>query len=70
MVGYPHTNPKFQYVAADSALKCGGLPAAKDVVKALPDGPYQQEELVGGVVVDITLHDAARPGPAKRSETS
>jgi hypothetical protein len=55
MVGYPHTNPKFKYVAADSALKCGGLPAAKDVVNALPDGPYQQEELVGGVVVDITL---------------
>ncbi|HET9990760.1 MAG TPA: hypothetical protein VFQ65_19655, partial [Kofleriaceae bacterium] len=55
MVGYPHTNPKFKYVAADSALKCGGLPAAKDVVKALPDGPYQQQELVGGVVVDITL---------------
>ncbi|MEO6771662.1 MAG: hypothetical protein ABI467_01405 [Kofleriaceae bacterium] len=55
MVGYPHTNPKFKYVAADSALKCGGLPAAKDVVHALPDGAYQQEELVGGVVVDITL---------------
>jgi hypothetical protein len=55
MVGYPHTNPKFKYVAADSALKCGGLPAVKDVVNALPDGAYQQEELVGGVVVDITL---------------
>ncbi|HEY6034799.1 MAG TPA: hypothetical protein VIV58_11080 [Kofleriaceae bacterium] len=55
MVGYPHSNPKFKYVAADSALKCGGLPAAKDVVKALPDGPYRQDELVGGVVVDITL---------------
>ncbi len=55
MVGYPHTNPKFKYVAADSALKCGGLLAVKDVVKALPNGPYQQEELVGGVVVDITV---------------
>lgn len=55
MVGYPHTNPKFKYVAADSALKCGGLPAVKDVVKALPDGPYEQAELLGGVVVDITV---------------
>ncbi len=55
MVGYPHTNPKFKYVAADSALKCGGLLAVKDVVKALPDGPYDQAELVGGVVVDITV---------------
>src|SRR3569623_1199178 len=40
---------------AVTARKCGGLPAAKDVVKALPDGPYRQDELVGGVVVDITL---------------
>jgi len=55
MVGYPHPNPKFKYVAADSALKCGGLPAVKDVVRALPDTAYQQEELFGGVVVDITL---------------
>lgn len=55
MVGYPHSNPKFKYVAADSALKCGGLLAVKDVVKALPDGPYEQAELLGGVVVDITV---------------
>ncbi|CAN5237482.1 hypothetical protein BH11MYX1_BH11MYX1_42470 [soil metagenome] len=55
MVGYPHTNPKFKYVAADSALKCGGLLAVKDVIKALPDGAYEQAELLGGVVVDITV---------------
>jgi hypothetical protein len=55
MVGYPHTNPKFKYVAADSALKCGGAAVVKDVVHALPDGPYRQEELVGGVVVDISM---------------
>jgi hypothetical protein len=55
MVGYPHTNPKFKYVAADSALKCGGVAVVKDVVHALPDGAYQQEELVGGVVVDISM---------------
>ena len=55
MVGYPHTNPKFKYVAADSALKCGGVAVVKDVVHALPDGPYQQAELLGGVVVDISM---------------
>jgi hypothetical protein len=55
MVGHPHANPRFKYVAADSALKCGGLRAIKDVVHALPDGAYQQEELMGGVVVDITM---------------
>ena len=33
--------------AADSALKCGGLKAIKDVVHALPDGPYDQQELDG-----------------------
>jgi hypothetical protein len=55
MVGYPHANPKFKYVAADSALKCGGVAVVKDVVHALPDGPYRQEELVGGVVVDISM---------------
>jgi hypothetical protein len=55
MVGYPHGNPKFKYVAADSALKCGGTAVIKDVVHALPDGPYRQDELQGGVVVDITM---------------
>jgi hypothetical protein len=55
MVGHPHANARFKYVAADSALKCGGVRAVKDVVHALPDGAYQQEELMGGVVVDITM---------------
>lgn len=55
MIGYPSPNPKFKYVAADSALKCGGLAVAKDVVHALPDGPYRRDELFGGVIVDITL---------------
>lgn len=55
MVRHPHSNPRFKYVAADSALKCGGSAAIKDVVRALPIGPYQQEELVGAVVTGITL---------------
>ncbi|MFT3700633.1 MAG: hypothetical protein QM831_46240 [Kofleriaceae bacterium] len=55
MIGYPSSNPKYKYVAADSALKCGGLAVVKDVVHALPDGPYRRDELFGGVVVDITM---------------
>lgn len=55
MVRHPHSNPRFKYVAADSALKCGGIAAIKDVVRALPTGPYQQEELVGAVVTAIAL---------------
>ncbi len=54
MISHPHANPRFKYVGADSALKCGGVKAIKDVVHALPDGPYEQAELVGGVVVDIS----------------
>jgi len=55
MIGHPHSNPTFKFVAADSALKCGGIASIKDVVHALPDGPYRQDELMGAVVTDITL---------------
>jgi hypothetical protein len=49
MVAYPHSDPRFRYVAANSALICGGPVAIKDVVRALPDGTYDKEELVGAV---------------------
>ena len=55
MIGYPHPNPQFKFVAADSALKCGGIPVIKDVVHALPELPYERDQLFGAVVVDITL---------------
>lgn len=55
MISHPHSNARFKYVAADSALKCGGIAAIKEVARALPNGPYQQEELVGTVVTDIAL---------------
>jgi HEAT repeat protein len=55
MIGHPHSNPRFKYVAADSALKCGGIAAIKDVARALPSGAYQQDELVGAVVANIGL---------------
>jgi hypothetical protein len=61
LVAYPHPNPKFKFAAADAALKCGGIPAIKDVVHALPDVPYERAQLFGAVVVDIT----AMPPPAQ-----
>lgn len=61
MIGHPHRNPRFKYVAADSALKCGGSAAIKDVVRALPSGPYQQEELVGAIVTGIAAMKPRAP---------
>lgn len=53
MIAHPHSNPRFKYVGADNALKCGGVPAIPQVVHALPDGPYDQADLGGTVVLDI-----------------
>ncbi len=53
IVGYPHPNPMFKLTTADSALKCGGIPAIKDVVHALPDASYSHDELVGAVIADL-----------------
>src|SRR5262249_44138616 len=53
MIGEPHPNPRIKFQGADSALKCGGIKAIKDVVHALPDAPYDQTELEGAVVVNI-----------------
>lgn len=49
LVGYPHPNPNFKLVAADSALKCGGIPAIDPVVHALPDVAYSRDDLFGAV---------------------
>lgn len=48
-----HTAPQFRYVGANNALKCGGVAAISDVVAALPDGQYQNEELRGAVTGEI-----------------
>ncbi|HEX4454019.1 MAG TPA: hypothetical protein VH143_24315 [Kofleriaceae bacterium] len=53
LVGYPHPNPKFKLTTADSALKCGGIPAIKDVVHALPDASYSHDDLNGAVIADL-----------------
>ena len=37
MIGAPHRNARFKYVAANNALKCGGVKAVGDVARSLPD---------------------------------
>jgi hypothetical protein len=53
LVSFPHPNPNFKLTTSDSALKCGGIPAIKDVVHALPDASYSHDELVGAVIADL-----------------
>jgi hypothetical protein len=53
MLSHPHSDPRFRYFAPDHALKCGGVPAIRPVLEAMPDLPYSQKELEGTVVLDI-----------------
>ncbi|HUJ61525.1 MAG TPA: HEAT repeat domain-containing protein [Kofleriaceae bacterium] len=53
MIAMPYPDPRFKYVAASGALRCGGAAAIKDVVRALPDGPYDREDLDGAVAGEI-----------------
>jgi hypothetical protein len=53
LVSFPHPNPTFKLTTADSALKCGGIPAIKDVVNALPDTSYSHDQLYGATVADF-----------------
>lgn len=53
MVAHPHPDPRFKYVAANNALRCAGTKAIKDVVQALPEGPYARDELVGAVAGEV-----------------
>jgi hypothetical protein len=54
MVAAPHRNPRFKYVAANNALRCGGAKAIVDVVRALPDaGVYAHDQLTGAISGEI-----------------
>ena len=53
MVAYPHSSTRFKYAAANNALKCGGLAAVRDTVRALPDVAYAQGELKGSIAGEI-----------------
>ncbi len=54
MVATPHRNPRFKYVAANNALKCGGVKAIVEVVQALPDqGAYAKDQVNGAISGEI-----------------
>ena len=53
MVGHPHPNPRFKYVIAQQALRCGGVGAIQEVVRALPDVAYDKDDLDGAVASEI-----------------
>jgi hypothetical protein len=62
MIGAPHRNPDFKLVAANNALKCGGVQAIRQVVVALPDaGVYVRDKLtrrVSGEIARMTPREA------------
>jgi hypothetical protein len=54
MVAAPHRNSRFKYVAANNALKCGGVKAIVEVVQALPDqGAYAKDQVTGAISGEI-----------------
>jgi hypothetical protein len=54
MIRVPHRESRFKYVAASSALRCGGAKAIVEVVRALPDtGAYVRDELQGSISGEI-----------------
>jgi hypothetical protein len=54
MIAHPHADPRFRYFGPDAALKCGGVKAIKEVVRAMPDQAYEKAKLEGTVVLDIS----------------
>lgn len=54
LIASPHRDPRFRYVGANNALKCGGVKAILEVARALPErGAYAREELAGAVWGEI-----------------
>jgi HEAT repeat protein len=54
MIPHPHADSAFRYLGPDHALKCGGVKAIKDVVRAMPDIDYEQQSLAGSVVLGLS----------------
>jgi len=50
MIGAAHRNPRFTYVVANNALRCGGPSAVVDVVRALPDAAAYAQDLLDGAI--------------------
>lgn len=66
MIGAPHRNPRFKFVVANNALRCGGTRAIVDVVRALPDaGVYAQDQVDGAISGEI-----ARMSPRDQAQAA
>jgi hypothetical protein len=56
MIGARHNNPRFKFVVANNALKCGGAKAIVEVVRALPDeGAYSLDHVTGAIAGEIAM---------------
>jgi len=53
MIPHPHANPRFRYVAAQNALKCGATKAIKEVVRVLPEMAYEHRDMEGTISGEI-----------------
>ena len=66
MIGVPHRNARFKFVAANNALKCGGTKAILDVVRALPDaGAYARDQVTAAISGEI-----ARMSPRDQAQAA
>jgi hypothetical protein len=56
MIAAPHRNPRFKFVVANNALKCGGAKAIVEIVRALPDeGAYSLDLIHGAISGEIAM---------------
>jgi len=59
MISQPHSNPRFRWIGAKRALKCGGLQAVDAVIAAFPaSGAYRQIDLEDGLWGPISASEA------------
>ncbi len=55
MVGQPHRDPRFRWVGANNAIRCGGAKALPIVAAQLStSGSYELPQLLGAVVTPLT----------------
>jgi hypothetical protein len=66
MIGAPHRNARFKFVAANNALKCGGTKAIVEVVRALPDAGAYARDWVTSAISD----EVARMKPRDQAQAA
>jgi len=50
MIPQPHGSSRYRYVVATNAIQCGGAKSIAQVIRALPEGSYDQASLGGSVI--------------------